>query len=145
LVALSWRFDELGHAGGEHLDAGYVAAFDEKAGTDWSEEVATLVGHGVGKMSTVIDIGAGTGTFAQAIARRVKRVVAVDVSPAMVAIARARGLEAVERGSWAMSIETGWSMRYLVAMRCITFRISGRRWRWLESRACCAGWRAAAA
>src|SRR3989442_11336867 len=63
-----------------HLDADYVAAYDEKSPTDWSEDVATLQALGIGPTSTVVDLGAGTGTFALAIAPHVARVVAVDVS-----------------------------------------------------------------
>jgi SAM-dependent methyltransferase len=93
-----WRFDEVAHAGLEHLDADYVAAYDEKSPTDWSEDIEALLAHGVGATSTVVDLGAGTGTFARAIAPYVARVVAVDVSESMVAAMRARGLEAVRAG-----------------------------------------------
>lgn len=96
--AVSWPFDEMAHAGPEHLDAAYVAAFDTKAATDWSEEIATLLAFGIGATSTVVDLGAGTGTFAQAIAGHVARVVPVDISEAMVAAMRARGLAAVRAG-----------------------------------------------
>ena len=93
-----WRLDETGHAGPEHLEAAYVAAYDEKSPTDWGENVATLLSLGVGPTSTVVDLGAGTGTFALAIAPHVARVVAVDVSEPMVAAMRARGIEAVRAG-----------------------------------------------
>jgi SAM-dependent methyltransferase len=94
----SWEFDELGHAGSEHLDPAYVAAYDEKSPTDWSEEVAELLRLGVGATSTVVDLGAGTGAFARSIAPHVARVVAVDVSEAMVAAMRGQGVEAVRAG-----------------------------------------------
>lgn len=83
-AAMGWWFDEFAHAGPEHLDPAYVAGFDQKARSDWSEEVATLLACGIGRTSTVVDLGAGTGTFAQAIAPHVARVVAVDVSEVMV-------------------------------------------------------------
>lgn len=95
---MSWQFDEAAHAGPEHLNAAYVAAFDVKAQTNWSEEIATLLALGIGTTSTIVDFGAGTGTFAEAIAGRVARVVSVDISPAMVATMVARGLEAVRAG-----------------------------------------------
>jgi SAM-dependent methyltransferase len=94
----SWQLDELAHAGAEHLDAGYVGAYDTKSPTDWSEDIAILQAFGVGTTSTVLDLGAGTGTFACAIAPYVARVVAVDVSEPMVAAMRARGVEAVHAG-----------------------------------------------
>jgi methylase of polypeptide subunit release factors len=55
-----WRLDELSHAGQEHLDETYVA----------------------------IDLGAGLGTFAIAVAPRCREVIAVDASPAMTALLR---------------------------------------------------------
>ena len=78
--ATSWRFDELAHTGPEHRDPKYVAAYDRKSPTDWSEDVAQLRALGVGAASTVVDLGAGTGAFARAVAPYVARVIAVDVS-----------------------------------------------------------------
>lgn len=94
----SWEYNELAHAGPEHLDPAYVAAYDSKSPTDWSEEVAELLRVGVGATSTVVDLGAGTGAFARSIAPHVARVVAVDVSEAMVAAMRRHGVEAVRAG-----------------------------------------------
>jgi SAM-dependent methyltransferase len=93
-----WELDELSHAGHEHLDATYVAGYDQKSPTDWSGDVAELLALGIGAFSTVVDLGAGTGTFAEAIAPHVQRVVAVDVSEAMVAKMREHGIEAVRAG-----------------------------------------------
>jgi SAM-dependent methyltransferase len=93
-----WRLDEFAHAGPEHLDPTYAARYDAKSPTDWSEELAVLDAFGIGAGSTVVDLGAGTGSFALAVAPRVARVVVVDVSPAMVATMRQRGLEAVQAG-----------------------------------------------
>ncbi|HXM56763.1 MAG TPA: class I SAM-dependent methyltransferase [Candidatus Dormibacteraeota bacterium] len=80
-----WWLDELGHAGPEHLDAAYVAGYDRKAGTDPAADLELLRGLGLDGRSTLIDLGAGTGTFALAAAAVCGRVVAVDVSPAMLA------------------------------------------------------------
>jgi ubiquinone/menaquinone biosynthesis C-methylase UbiE len=82
--------DELARAGGEHLDPACVAGYDRKAGfdADAAEEVRLLRGLGLGKHSTLVDLGAGTGTLALAAAASCERVVAVDVSPAMVAATR---------------------------------------------------------
>jgi SAM-dependent methyltransferase len=96
--ASEWRLDEVAHAGPEHLDSTYVAGYDQKSPTDWTEDVEKIRSLGVGAESTVVDLGAGTGTFAQAIAPHVRRVVAVDPSEAMVAALRALGLEAVRAG-----------------------------------------------
>jgi ubiquinone/menaquinone biosynthesis C-methylase UbiE len=93
--AESWMIDELAHAGPEHLDPGFVAGFDRKQGSpDFSADVGVLAAHGAGQEATVVDLGTGTGRFALAAAPRVRRVVAVDVSAAMLAEARGRAAAA---------------------------------------------------
>jgi len=84
------EFDETAFAGPEHLDPAYVAGYDRKAAFDPADDVAVLRSHGLDDDSTVIDFGAGTGTFALAVAPYCRRVIAVDVSPAMVAALRAK-------------------------------------------------------
>jgi FkbM family methyltransferase len=87
--------DELAHAGAEHLDAAFVAGFDRKQGyPDPDEDLAVFREHGVGSASTVVDLGAGTGRLALAAAPHVGRVVAVDVSPAMLARLREQAAKA---------------------------------------------------
>jgi SAM-dependent methyltransferase len=76
--------DELAHAGHEHLDPAYVAAYEAKAGYDPTDDLDVLARHGFGADATIVDLGAGTGRFAFAAATRCRHVVAVDVSPAMV-------------------------------------------------------------
>ena len=83
-------FDEFAHAGDEHLDPTYVAAYDRKAGTDPTEDVTLLRALGLGPQSTLVDLGAGTGTFAVAVAPFCRRVFAVDVSSAMLSALRAK-------------------------------------------------------
>ena len=60
-----------------------------------------LAGFGLDSRSTVVDLGAGTGTFSIAAAQQCARVVAVDVSPAMLALLEEKALalrvENVER------------------------------------------------
>ncbi len=85
-----WWPDELAHAGEEHLDPGYVSTYDRKSATDPSQDVALLRELGLNETSTVVDLGAGTGTFAFAIAPFCRRVVAVDISPAMLAALNAQ-------------------------------------------------------
>ncbi len=93
-----WLLDELAHVGQEHLDPSYVAAYDSKSPTDWSDDIARLQTLGIGAGSSVVDLGAGTGQFAEAVSRYVRRVVAVDISAPMLAGMRERGIEAVEAG-----------------------------------------------
>lgn len=92
--------DELALAGPEHLDPAYVERYDAKARTDPSEDLAGLVALGLGRDSTVVELGAGTGTFALAAAPLAKRVIAVDISPAMIVAiqikAASSGVENVE-------------------------------------------------
>ena len=79
-----WLFDEAAHAGPEHLDPTSVAGYDAKAGVDPSEDIALLQRLGLDRSSVLIDMGAGTGTFSLAVAPLCRRVVAVDIAPAMV-------------------------------------------------------------
>ena len=81
-----WWLDELAHAGPEHLDPDFVAGYDRKQGHPSVEpDLARLRELGaLTADSTVLDLGAGTGRFALAAARECARVVAVDVSQAMV-------------------------------------------------------------
>lgn len=83
-MSKSWMIDELAYAGPEHLDPVFVSGYDRKQGyPNPSEDLAVLGEHGVDESAIVVDLAAGTGQFALAAARRFRRVVAVDVSPAM--------------------------------------------------------------
>jgi ubiquinone/menaquinone biosynthesis C-methylase UbiE len=89
-VPPSWYLDELAHAGPEHLDAGYVAGYDRKAGVDAVVEVAEL---GLSASSTLVELGTGTGSVALAAAPICGRVVAVDISAAMLAELRRKATD----------------------------------------------------
>jgi ubiquinone/menaquinone biosynthesis C-methylase UbiE len=83
--------DEMAHAGAEHLDAAFIAGFDRKQGyPDPAPDIAAFEARGLGRTSVLVDLGAGTGQFALAAARRFGRVVAVDVSAAMLAALRSK-------------------------------------------------------
>lgn len=86
----TWWLDEGAFAGPEHLDPSYVAGYESKAGYDPAADVAAVLDAGLGVASVVVDAGAGTGVFTRAIAPHVGRVIAFDVSPAMVEMLRAR-------------------------------------------------------
>lgn len=79
----AWMLDEIANAGDEHLDPAYVQTYDRKAGTDPEDDLAVLRGLGLNETHTLIDIGAGTGTLALAAAPFCRKVIAIDVSPAM--------------------------------------------------------------
>jgi len=94
-MARPWMIDELAHAGPEHLDAAFVAEYDRKQGEpDPVADLAVLIAHGLERNGTLVDLGAGTGRLALAAAPHARRVVAVDVSPAMLALLRDRAAEA---------------------------------------------------
>lgn len=84
-----WMIDELAHAGHEHLDPAYVPAYDAKAQTDPQQDLGPITGLGFGPGHTLLDLGAGTGTFALAAAGVFERVIAADVSPQMLGILQA--------------------------------------------------------
>jgi SAM-dependent methyltransferase len=87
--------DELAHAGPEHLDPAFVAGYDRKQGyPDAAGDLAIFEAHGLDGTSAVLDLGAGSGQFALAAARRFGHVTAVDVSPTMNALLRERAAAA---------------------------------------------------
>lgn len=81
-----WMIDELIYAGEEHLDPEYVEGYDQKSAVDHTSDIEILKAHGLDSESVVVDMGAGTGLFALELAPHCRRVVAVDVSDAMLAI-----------------------------------------------------------
>lgn len=83
-----WMIDERQHAGEEHLDPEEVARYDEKIPFDPSGELDRLMELGLSAEDTLVDFGAGTGIVALASAPHCSRVVAVDVSEAMLDRAR---------------------------------------------------------
>jgi SAM-dependent methyltransferase len=89
MTSPTWFLDESAHAGPEHLDPAYVRGYDRKAAFDPVPDVEHLADLGLLEGGTVVDLGCGTGTFALTAAQRCRRVVAVDVSPVMLAAVKA--------------------------------------------------------
>jgi len=85
-----WILDEGAHAGPKRLDAACVAMYERKAGYDPTDDVDVLIDYGLNPDAVVLDMGAGTGVFAAAVAPRCREIIAVDISPAMTAALRAR-------------------------------------------------------
>ncbi len=83
-----WILDELTSAGRENLDAEHASRYDSKENAGAREELSLLKELGLDGRSRVVDIGAGTGQFTLAVAPECERVVAVDVSPVMLAVLR---------------------------------------------------------
>lgn len=92
LPTTGWMIDEVGHAGPEHVDPGYVAGYDRKAQFDPEPDIELFSSLGLDSQSTVIDFGAGTGTFAIAAAARCSQVIAVEPSAAMAEALRAKAI-----------------------------------------------------
>lgn len=90
-----WLLDELAHAGPEHLDAAFIAGYDRKQGyLDPTPDLDVLRQHGaLTDSTTLVDLAAGTGRFALAAAEHCRRVVAVDISPAMLGHLRSRAAD----------------------------------------------------
>jgi ubiquinone/menaquinone biosynthesis C-methylase UbiE len=102
--AARWLFDERAHAGREHLDPDYARAYDRRAAIKVADEVALLRELGLNERSTLVDFGAGTGTLVLAIAPYCRRVVAVDVSRAMLRVLEAKVDElSVENVEWVQA------------------------------------------
>jgi ubiquinone/menaquinone biosynthesis C-methylase UbiE len=95
-----WLLDEVASAGRENVDPGHVSRYDTKEDAAALAEVRFLAGLGMTPASVVVDLGAGTGQFAVAVASACARVIAVDVSDVMLDALRAkvhqRRLENVE-------------------------------------------------
>ena len=85
-----WRLDQVASAGRENLDAQHVARYDAIEDAFPDREVALLQQWGMAQESVVVELGTGTGQFAVAAARVCDRVVAVDVSPVMIAELQAK-------------------------------------------------------
>jgi SAM-dependent methyltransferase len=104
-VTEPWTLDELAHAGAEHLDPAFIADYDRKQGPDPVDDLSVLRRHGLDETATLVDLGAGTGRLTLAAAPHCRRVIAVEVSPAMLDVlqrnlARARltNVECIEAG-----------------------------------------------
>ena len=93
-----WWLDERAHAGREHFDEQHARRYDAKMDAQAAAEIGLLQDAGIlDAQSSVVDIGAGSGQFTLAAAQVCRRVVAVDVSPVMLA----RLTEKLERGAVA--------------------------------------------
>lgn len=85
-----WALDEVASAGRENHDAEHVARYDGKEDGGAPAEVTMLQERGLDADAVVVDLGAGTGQFTLAVAPVCAKVVAVDVSPQMLTLLRAK-------------------------------------------------------
>ncbi|MBF2073285.1 MAG: class I SAM-dependent methyltransferase [Synechococcales cyanobacterium C42_A2020_086] len=93
----SWQYDEFKSVGRDYSNPSEVKIYDASH-ADFRDIVAesqqVLEELAVGKADTLIDFGSGTGTFVLEAARRCRRVHAVDVSQAMLHLARYKAAQA---------------------------------------------------
>jgi ubiquinone/menaquinone biosynthesis C-methylase UbiE len=73
-----------------YLASDEISQYDQKAGYDPRSDIELLQSLGLDPQDTVIDFGAGTGTFATAAAAHCGTVIAVDISPAMTEVVQQR-------------------------------------------------------
>lgn len=93
-MTYTWMLNELASAGRENLDADHVSKYDVKEDAGAQQEVVHLQTHGLDGDAVVVDLGAGTGQFALAVAPHSARVVAVDVSPVMLDLLKEKAAHA---------------------------------------------------
>src|SRR4051812_48551715 len=84
----SWQYDEMKQIGVDFNDPAVVAKYDARQGSDLEADRTEAKEWGVASGDLLIEYGPGTGSFVLAAAERGARVIAVDVSPAMLEYAR---------------------------------------------------------
>ena len=88
-MTFAWYFDESKMAGIDFQSMAQVEAYDRNQTSSTPELEQALVRRlGIQPVQTVIDLGAGTGTFAIEAAMAGASVHAVDISPAMLTFAK---------------------------------------------------------
>ena len=85
-----WYYDDLRQVGVDFDDAAAAAAYDDQQGNTLAAAEALIDRLGLGRDDEIADLGCGPGLFACSAARRCRKVHAVDVSAAMLGVARQR-------------------------------------------------------
>ncbi|RJP26254.1 MAG: class I SAM-dependent methyltransferase [Candidatus Omnitrophota bacterium] len=92
----TWQYDENKHIGVDYGNCINAQTYDEKLSVlaDIDKECQEIIEVlQLNQTQTLLDIGAGTGAFAIHAAQRCKKVIAVDISPAMLTCARQKAME----------------------------------------------------
>jgi len=95
--ASAWRYDEMTASGVDYNDARLAKNYDARHTQfrDFKREAEQIIATlGLDASATVIDVGCGTGAFALHAASHCRKVYAVDVSKAMLDLARRKAKEA---------------------------------------------------
>ncbi len=98
-----WAYDEFAQIGIDFAAPTVAESYDRRQGDKDAANTKLLRELGVGKGDVVVDLGCGTGSLAIAAARIGAKVEAIDVSPAMLELARMKA---------ATSAVTGISFRH---------------------------------
>jgi ubiquinone/menaquinone biosynthesis C-methylase UbiE len=85
-----WWYDEFRHFAVDFDDSQQVAAYDVRQGTKLAAERELVQRLGITAGQVMVEFGTGTGAFAQAAAEAGATVIAVDISPAMLAYGEKR-------------------------------------------------------
>ncbi len=88
-----WWYDDLKQVGLDFADPRQAMTYDERQGHDPSADRALLAQLGVDRSTAMADIGCGTGMLACEAAGLARSVRAIDVSQAMLDLARRRARE----------------------------------------------------
>ncbi len=98
-----WQWNEIQQVGTDYSDVGEVERYERRMGEFRdlpAEDAAILAALALPDNSRLLEIGTGSGHFARAAARAGHRVMAIDVSPAMLRYAEQRaeaeGLSGIE-------------------------------------------------
>lgn len=93
----AWQYDEMKASGVDYSDARLAKDYDARHQRfrDYRRQAETIMNLlALDSSATLIDMGCGTGAFAIHAAERYRKIYAVDVSPAMLDLARAKANEA---------------------------------------------------
>lgn len=70
-----------------------LAPYDDEGWSHNSHYYPFLLAHLPARLDSALDVGCGTGAFSRLLARRARHVLAIDLSPRMIEIARRRSAE----------------------------------------------------
>jgi len=91
-----WQWDESVQRGWDYSSVAEVRRYDERMSTfrDVKREAREILSHlALSPSDVILEIGTGTGAFAREAARQCHKVIAIDVSPAMLEYAALRARE----------------------------------------------------
>lgn len=88
MATSAWTYNEFQHIGVDFADPQQVQTYEQRQHTDRTQERQFVQQLGVQPGQVAVEFGPGTGALALALAEAGAQVVAVDISPAMLAYAQ---------------------------------------------------------